>query len=87
MILTYYLPDHGEKPDDAVLLPGATETKPRYFAQEAAEYCQNERDGWEWDWPTTFVVLADGLEAGRFTVAREMVPEFYAVEVRDPKSF
>lgn len=86
-MLTYYIPEHGETPKDACelrkLYPWRSiPSDPKDFAEAAAEYCQSCRDGWEWSWPVTFVVLSDGVEAARFSVEREMVPEFSAAEVR-----
>ena len=82
--LTYYLPDHGETPKDACELKLCYEEKAKYFAENAAEYCQNYRDGWKWKWPTVFVILRDGVEAGRFNVERELVPEFIVSEIPSP---
>lgn len=82
MKLTYFFPEENETPEDACELKGCTETDPRYFAQEAAEYCQNERDGWEWEWPVVFGIARDGVEVARFNIEREMVPEFYATPVK-----
>lgn len=57
---------------------------PEQFAVQAAEYCQDHRDGWEWEWPKVFVILDGNEEVGRFEVTREYAPEFYATEVTRP---
>lgn len=84
MSLKYYIPEHGEGPDDARdLLSGRNALKrqsgdPQIFAEEAAEYCQNRRDGWEWSWPVVFVILDGEKEVGRFEVHRDYDPVFSA---------
>lgn len=85
-MLTYYIASHDQGPEDAQELRsdriyGSVSDDPETFAEQAAEYCQNYRDGWEWTWPEIFVVLKDGEEVGRFEVAREAVPHFYATKV------
>lgn len=82
-MLKYYIPDHGEGPEDARELKPRFEHRrvpedPEHFVEEAAEYCQSHRDGWEWSWPVVFVVLNGDTEAGRFEVHREFEPTFSA---------
>jgi hypothetical protein len=80
-MLTYYIPELGEEPEDARELKQpyswrAVPDDPEDFARDAADYCHSFRDGWEWHWPKTFVILKDGAEVDRFEVDRETVPEF-----------
>ena len=83
MIVKYYIPDHGETPQDAVELPknyiGYTW---RYMAEVAAQDHHDGHGGWESTWPITFVLLNEkDQEMGRFEVERESVPQFHATEV------
>lgn len=84
-LLRYYIPDHGETAEDSHALPGGRTDCPRQFAAEAAYHCQFQRDGWEWDWPKVFVVIDGGGKEWRFSVDREMVPEFFATEIKPSK--
>lgn len=82
---TYYILDH-EDPEDAQELNqsrgmGPIERHLDSYAKQAADYCHACRDGWEWSWPKTFVILEDGAEVGRFLVERETVPEFTATRL------
>ncbi len=86
-MLTYYIDSHDQGPEDAQELRadriyGTVSDDPEIFAEQAAEYCQNYRDGWEWRWPENFVVLKDGTEVGRFEVTRECVPHFHASPIK-----
>lgn len=90
----FYVPDHGETAADATDLPGVRNwfqpgevyrppVDVREAATHAAEWCWGHRDGWEWGWPVTFVVIdPQGVEHRR-QVSVEHVPHFYAEEVRD----
>jgi hypothetical protein len=57
--MKFYIPDHGEKAEDAEEIKGNTEDDPRWFAQNAADYCHLTRDGREWSWPIKMVVIDD----------------------------
>jgi hypothetical protein len=44
-----------------------------------ADYCHSQRDGWEWSWPTDFLVRDMKTNTvQKFNVDREEVPEFHA---------
>lgn len=82
---TYYILDH-EDPEDARELKqaigmGPIECNLGGYAKQAADYCHSCRDGWEWSWPKTFVILEDGSEVARFLVEREMSPSFSATRL------
>ena len=84
-MLTYYVEDQGQGPEDAVELkspkmPVIDDLE--HFAEEAAEYCYRIHGGWEWHWPVVFAILKDGTEVGRYSVELEAVPQFYASPVK-----
>lgn len=87
MSLKYYLPERGEEPAHARDLlsgrgaPKSQSSHPETFAEEAAQYCHSNRDGWEWDWPNVFVIVDGEKEVGRFSVDIKMEPQFYATKV------
>lgn len=83
MRASYYIPEFGETEEDARELDG--EFYGAHYARTAvAEDAWTHRDGWEWmtSEDTVFVLLLDGKEASRFTVAIETSPEFHCAEVK-----
>jgi len=83
-MLTYYIPYFDERPEDARELKNTYFTPsndPETFAEQAAEYCHSNRDGWEWTWPVVFVILEDGKEVGKYEVELEYIPGFYATKI------
>ena len=49
---------------------------------DAAEICaadfHSQHDGWECEWPLTFIIYRDGVELGRLLVHRDTEPVFNA---------
>ena len=77
---TYYILELGDAEDARELQKkqgmGQIATDLSEYAKQAADYCHAYRDGWEWNWPKTFVILDEGIESARFRVDRVTVPEF-----------
>jgi hypothetical protein len=87
--MKFYIEDHGEGPEDAREIPSNKApypfceknkinqvADPRIYAELAAEYCHNHRDGWEWCWPITFTIVSDDGTEANVEVERENVPQF-----------
>ena len=76
--MKFYIPRHGELALDAQDIPGNSESDPLWFVEQAAEYCYDNYDGWEWLWPVIFVVVDDDGVEYKFEVEIEYNPVFYA---------
>jgi hypothetical protein len=81
--MKYYVADHMVPEDAYSFKPSHDEPSwAKYAAEEAAEDYHSNHDGYEDDWPLTFVLLDDaGKELGRFMVDREAIPHFYAAKI------
>lgn len=86
--LTYYV-EESMAPEYALIIPnapvpyppGATELtmfQVTHAAEAAAEDFFHNCDGWESQWPLTFVVLEGDEVLGRFSVEQRMEPYFIA---------
>ena len=83
--MKYFIDDH-ETIEDAITIPGSEGTDATsgllWAAEDAAEDHHTNHDGWECSWPLAFVILDDELnELGRFSVDREMLPQFHATKL------
>lgn len=58
-----------------------------YIAEDAAEDFYNNCDGWESEWPLTFIIWDnDGKEMGRYRVVIESAPLFTASEIKEEEN-
>lgn len=76
---TYCRLDAGEDPDRYGL---RTLWEPNMLSDIAAEVGEDffhNHDGWESDWPITFVIYHKGMRLGQQTVDMEAIPRFYSV--------
>jgi len=73
----FYISTHGETKEDARLIPNYSYSDPKQAAVKAAERFHQCENGWECHWPIDVVVVDESGNEHRFTVEREMVPEFY----------
>jgi hypothetical protein len=76
--MKFYVKEHDEKVD-AITIPNSQEDDPYWFAHEAAKYFYQECDGWEVEWPLTFIVLKDSKEY-EFEIDLDFEPTFYVME-------
>jgi hypothetical protein len=87
LAMRYYIKDDGETAEDARELPkaatGAWAGDCAGFAEEAAQYVFDNRDGWERSWPIIFTVIDDAGVELDFLVGMEAIPSFSATPVGD----
>lgn len=86
--MKYYTENGG--PESSWTIPGTSgpvdpkwSPRPAALAEAAADDYHSHHDGWEGPWPLLITLLNDdGTEVGVFEVDREMVPSFWAREVK-----
>jgi hypothetical protein len=83
MIVYYSVPEHDAETRYRIAETTWNFDDPDYLAEECAENYHHEHDGWEADWPLTFVLYEtkDGPERARMSVDCKPVPWFTATEV------
>ncbi len=90
MIVYYSVVEHDEASRYRLAETTWNFADPDYLAEECAENYHNEHDGWESEWPLTFVLYEteNGPERARMSVDRESVPSFTAtkVETEEPNA-
>lgn len=57
------------------------------IAEQCAEDWHGNHDGWEANWPRVFTLYAtkNGPSFGKFEIDRETVPQFNAVQLKEPQ--
>lgn len=80
--MKYYIEEYDETELEAREMRDNCELHDRFTASRAAEEFHNHHDGWEANWPLTFV-LVNETGTSRWVVDRVSVPEFYATKMKE----
>ena len=76
--LKYFIDGSGTV-DDAFSFDVSSEDNVHRIVEDMADDYHTNHDGWEANWPLTFVILDEGNhELGRYLVDRETIPSFLA---------
>ena len=82
--IEFIMPENGEAyPESAreLITISGWLNEPREAAESAAQICHNHGAYEENLWPIIIELFSDGESLGKYSVAREAIPSFYATKV------